>query len=107
MKRLSFADRLAYALIGVIVLWLVGVNSQSLGTAHATIDVKTWLAVPAMTLALFGFLFGASVGTAAGALLNVIYETERTDRLEVPRWLAVLVFAAVVLAVVWWQLRPA
>ena len=111
MPRLSFSERLASAafglcigaLIGVVLAWLLGVYSHTLGPATSDFSVFKLVSLTSLFFGVIGLLFGTSVGSALGTTIALILETERqSSNPELPRWLVVSVLALVV-AAVWWH----
>jgi hypothetical protein len=88
------------ALIGGILSWLLGVYSQTLGTATIAIDARSWIEGTAILFALLGFLFNVGIGTIVGMVLNAIFQLESAEERSIfPGWVAnaLLIMASCVL----------
>ena len=91
------------ALIGLILVWLFGVYSQSMGPGRFVPDAVRWVAASSGFFALIGLIVGSHVGTALGWALSAIFEAERErNDFEVPTWLAIALVVAVAYGVYLW-----
>ena len=110
MSKLTLGDRIASgavgavigAALGLVLLWLLGVYSNTLGPASIHVSVVKWLFSAATIFALVGFVFGPVVGTILGAVISAVFRFERQGELDPPIWL-VLVVLGVVAFCVWWS----
>jgi len=115
MSRITIGDRIASAfvgavvgvLIGLVLAWLLGVYSNTLGPSQLVFGVPSFVLKVSATFALLGLVLGPHVGTLLGNVISLIFafETfERRDDVELPRWF-VLVALGLVIFGVWWLLR--
>ena len=109
----EICDRLVYALIGLffgavlaVVLWFLydaGFSRRSEGVGVHP-GLMNWIMCSGGFFAAVGFLFKASVGSAVGSTVRGIYDHERggDPNLQIPAWLAILLFNGVALGVWYW-----
>ena len=81
------------ALIGLILTWLFGVFSQTLGVGKVQTDFDQWLGLSALVFALLGFIFGRRLGTFVGHVLNALFQFEDQRNYEYLNRLLLIVFA--------------
>jgi ABC-type uncharacterized transport system permease subunit len=115
MSRITLADRIASAfvgavvgvLVGLVLAWLLGVYSNTLGPSQLVFGVPSFVLKVSATFALLGLVLGSHVGTLLGNVISLIFafETlERRDDVELPRWFVLVVLGLVILGV-WWFMR--
>ena len=93
-----------------MLVWLLGVYSNRLGTSQIPVDGLRWVSGSALAFALAGLLFGSHAGTLVGKAITAIFEFERNDEgssseWHAPQWLVVVVLIGVVIGVWWWLIR--
>ena len=109
-------DRLAYALIGLVLgsvvallLWFLYDAGFSRRSYHPDVHagLVNWIKYVGGLFAAIGFVFKAGVGGAAGGAVREVhdYETYRDRNPSVPNWLVVCVLLVVAVAV-WYLARP-
>ena len=84
---MPLSDRITYAVIGAVFglaigatfFWLLGVYSNTLGPTGWISSPSKFIVGVALGFAAVGFIFGSSVGTAAGNTISAIFEFERPD----------------------------
>jgi MFS family permease len=113
MSRLTLADRLSAAAVGLFfgafiglgLAWIAGVYSSRHGASDIAVNFKQWVGYCALGFGSVGLLMGPFVGNLLGSLINGIfqYESDDQDHYEVdfPTWLAVIIFCGVVTGILW------
>ncbi len=88
------------SVIGFALAWLVGVYSSTAGPGQFRVSFVGWTLGGAVFFGGIGALFGSSVGTLIGNVVTALFAFERVDE-YVPWWLVVVLFGAVLGAVLW------
>jgi drug/metabolite transporter (DMT)-like permease len=110
MPPISLGERLVSAILGVlfgavigaILVWLLGVYSHSLPTSPTALDVRYWIAMPAIAFGLVGLIFGSAVGTVIGTVFSALFESEQERGSTPVTW---VVAGVLFLAGAWWIFR--
>ena len=104
MRLPSISERVAAAfvgvvfgcVIGVVLAWLIGINSNTLGAGQLAVSFPKWALGGALFFGGIGALFGSSVGTVIGNFIAGIFAFEQASEDQVPRWLMVALIGAAV-----------
>jgi hypothetical protein len=107
MPSITFGERITSAfigaffgaLIGLILSWLLGIYSQTLGEGKVPIEFTNLLGVSALFFAIFGFITGRHLGTFVGNVLNALFQFEDQRNYEFLNSLFLIVLALIFICV--------
>lgn len=101
MAKPNFSERVVAAVlgsvfgavIGLVLAWLVGVYSNTLGPGQVNVSLTRWVASSAVVFGVLGAVLGSAAGTVVGNVIAAIFAFERLENEPTPWWFVLLCLA--------------